>query len=142
MIKMTKNYAALKEQLKQKFAQSKKAAEARIKEAKEAYNTVKQKAQPKVDELISDFQYTVNPPKIEVLRKEVTSLEKKYLFKSSFLSEFEKRAPQQTYMIAQRRKELQELEQKTIAAREKYNKFAAQQAAMQQAFDRLNNVKQ
>lgn len=161
-----KSYAALKEQLSQKLAQRKKEAEARLKDAKEylepkvkegmktsadlteraineakdAYNKVKQKAQPKVDEFISDIQYAVNPPKIEVLSKKVTSLEKKYLHKSLYLNELERRFPGETLLISKTRSELQQFEQETIKAREEYNKFAASQAAMQQAFERINKV--
>ena len=162
-----KSYQQIKEQFNQKFTQLKQGAQEKIKEAKEytepkvkeaaqkaadwtdekikdtkdAYKTVKQKVQPKVDEFIANAQYALNPPKLEVLGKKVTSLQKEYLFKSAFLNELKRKAPDQTRLISQREKELQILQQKAQEAAEKYNKFAAQQAAAQRAFDILNGTK-
>ena len=83
----------------------------------------------------------MNPPKLEVLGKKMTSLQKQYLFKSAFLNELKRKAPEQAKLISQKEKELQILQQKAQEATEKYNKFAAQQAAAQRAFDLLNGIK-
>ncbi len=101
----------------------------KIDDAKDAYETLKQKY----------AQYTMEPPKLEVLGKKVTELQKQVLFKSAFLSELKNRAPEQTILIYQRERELQKLEKEAQTAIDKYNEFAAKQAAAQKAFDMLNN---
>ena len=103
--------------------------ETKIDDAKDAYETLKQKY----------AQYTMEPPRLDVLGKRVTELQKKVLFKSAFLSGLKSRAPEQTMLIYQRERELQKLEKEAQIAIDKYNKFAARQAAVQQAFERLNN---
>ena len=101
----------------------------RIDDAKETYEKLKQKY----------AEYTMEPPKLDVLRQRVTELQKKVLFKSAFLSGLKSRAPEQTMLIYQRERELQKLKKEAQIAIDKYNKFAARQAAVQQAFERLNN---
>lgn len=169
-----KAYQQIKEQLKQKLAQSKKEAEEKIKEAREyvapkVKETAKKAAEwvddkindPKIketakkaadwaDERIDDAkeayetlkqkynQYTMPTPKLEVLGKKMTELQKEYLFKSVFLNELKHSSPEQTVLIYQREKELQKIKKKAEEATEKYNRFAAQQAAAQRAFDELN----
>ena len=106
-------------------------ADERIDDAKEVYETLKQKYN----------QYTMPTPKLEVLGKKMTELQKEYLFKSVFLNELKHSSPEQTVLIYQKEKELHALEQKAQTAIEKYNKFAAWQAAAQKAFDELNGIK-
>ena len=138
-IKEAKEYAAPK--LKEAGQKAADWTDEKIKDTKDAYKTVKQKVQPKVDEFISNAQYAMNPPKLEVLGKKMTSLQKQYLFKSAFLNELKRKAPEQAKLISQKEKELQILQQKAQEATEKYNKFAAQQAAAQRAFELLNGIK-
>ena len=103
-------------------------ADSKIDDAKDAYETLKQKYS----------EYTMERPKLEVLGKKVTKLQRDVLFKSVFLNELKHRAPEQNFLIYHKEKELQKLEKKTQDAIEKYNKFAAWQAAAQKAFDELN----
>ena len=102
----------------------------RIDDAKDTYEKIKQKY----------AEFTMDPPKLEVLGKKVTELQKQVLFKSTFLGELKHRAPQETMLIFQKEKELMQLEQKTQKAIEEYNRFAAKQAAIQRAFDELNKA--
>ena len=99
----------------------------RIDDAKYTNEKIKQK----------HTEFTMDPPKLEVLGKKVTELQKQVLFKSAFLGELKNRAPQETILIYQREKELMQLEQKAQKAIEEYNKFAAKQAAAQATVDRL-----
>ena len=173
----SKTCQKIKEQLKQKFSESKKAVGEKVKEAGEFVSPrikeAAQKAAEWVDDKINDpkiketarkaadwtdariddakdtyetlkqkyAQYTMERPKLEVLSKEVTKLQKDVLFKSVFLNELKRRVPQQNALIYQKEKELQKLEKRAQDAIEKYNKFAAQQAAAQKAFDELNGIK-
>ena len=169
-----KTYQQIKEQLKQKMAESTKKAGEKIQEAKDYISPkVKEAAQkaaewaddkindPKIKETarkaadwtdarIDDAkdayemlkqkyaQFTMEPPKLETLGKKMTELQKEYLFKSVFLNELKHSSPEQTVLIYQREKELQKIKKKAEEATEKYNRFAAQQAAAQRAFDELN----
>ncbi|MBS4759604.1 MAG: hypothetical protein KHX03_02775 [Clostridium sp.] len=135
------SYKAIKQQWSEKQAKLKAEAEERIKEAKEYLEPRLKKTAAKASEFISDVQFSIKPPKLEVLGKEVTKLQREVLFKSTFLNELQRRVPEQTILIYQRQKELQKLEEKARIAIEKYNKFAAQQAAAQKAFDDLNGFK-
>ncbi len=117
-------------QLKDKAKKAVDWTSEKIDDAKDAYETLKQKY----------AQYTMEPPKLDVLRQRVTELQKQVLFKSAFLSELKRRAPEQTMLIYQREKELQKLEQQAQIAIEKYNDFAAKQAVAQRAFDELNKT--
>ena len=103
-------------------------ADERIDDAKDTYETLKQKYN----------QYTMPTPKLEVLGKKMTELQKEYLFKSAILNELKRRVPEQNVLIYKKERELQKLEKKAQDAIEKYNKFAAWQAAAQKAFDELN----
>ncbi len=100
----------------------------KLDDAKDTYEKLKQKY----------AELTMAPPKLQVLGEKVTELQKQFLFKSAILGELKRRAPEQTMMIYKREKELMQLEQKTKKAIDEYNKFAAQQAAAQEAFNRLN----
>lgn len=100
----------------------------RVDDAKEAYERLKQKYE----------EITFPTPKLEKLQKKVTELQREVLFKSAFLNELKRRAPEQNFLIYQREKELQKLEEQTKQAIDKYNRFAAWQAAAQRAFDELN----
>ena len=102
----------------------------RIDEAKDTYEKIKQKY----------AEFTMDPPKLEVLGKKVTELQKQVLIKSALLNGLKRRAPQENILIFQREKELMQLEQKTQKAIEEYNRFAAKQAAIQRAFDELNKT--
>ncbi len=115
--------------IKEKAQKAADWTETKIDDAKDAYETLKQKY----------AQYTMEPPRLDVLGKRVTELQKKVLFKSAFLSGLKNRAPEQTMLIYQRERELQKLKKEAQIAIDKYNKFAARQAAVQQAFERLNN---
>ena len=106
-------------------------ADEKINDAKNTYETLKQKYN----------QYTMAPPKIDVLRKKVTNLQKEFLVKSVVLNNIKRICPNNTELIYRKEKELQELEKKAQAAIDEYNKFAAQQAAAQKAFDELNGIK-
>ncbi len=103
-------------------------ADSKIDDAKDAYETLKQKYS----------EYTMERPKLEVLGKKVTKLQRDVLFKSAILNELKRRAPEQNVLIYNKERELQKLKKKTQDAIEKYNKFAAWQAAAQKAFDELN----
>lgn len=140
-IPFSNSYRTIKQQVEQKLSQSKSAAEEKLKAAGEYIEPKVKKAAAKASEFISDVQFAMKPPKLEVLGKEVTKLQKEVLFKSAFLNELQRRAPEQTILIYQRQKDLQKLEEKARIAIEKYNKFAAQQAAAQRAFDELNGIK-
>ena len=100
----------------------------RIDDVKDAYERVKQGYE----------QFTMERPKLEILGEKVTELQKQVLFKSAFLSELKRRAPQENILIFQKEKELMSLEQKAQQAINEYKKFAEKQAAAQRAFDRLN----
>lgn len=103
-------------------------ADSKIDDAKDAYETLKQKYS----------EYTMERPKLEVLGKKVTKLQRDVLFKSAILNELKRRAPEQNVLIYNKEKELQKIKKKAEEATEKYNKFAAWQAAAQKAFDELN----
>ncbi len=171
-----KTYQQIKEQLKQKMAESTKKAGEKIQEAKDYISPkVKEAAQkaaewaddkindPKIKETarkaadwtdarIDDAkdayemlkqkyaQFTMEPPKLETLGKKMTELQKEYLFKSVFLNELKRKSPEpeQSMLIYQQEIKLQQLKKKAEEATEKYNRFAAQQAAAQRAFDELN----
>lgn len=102
----------------------------RIDDAKETYERLKQKYE----------EVTIPTPKLEKLQKKVTELQREVLFKSAFLNELKRRTPEQNFLIYHREKELQKLEEQTRQAIDKYNRFAAQQAAAQRAFDELNKT--
>ena len=80
-------------------------------------------------------------PKLEILGKKVTNLQKEVLVRSAVLNNIKRLCPNNTALIYQKEKELHALEQKAQIAIEKYNKFAAWQAAAQKAFDELNGIK-
>ena len=106
---------------------------------KETLDDVKEKTEPKIRETLSYFEYTMNPPKAEVLSKECMKLQKKYLFETAYLNQLKNQTPQNPLLIFKLEKELMLLEQKVLQTRDKYNRFVAQQNAAQAAFDRLNN---
>ena len=161
------SYKILNEQIKQKLSKSATEAKAKIKEAgdylepkvkdaaskaadwtdekikdaKEIYRNTKEKVEPKVSEFIDNVQYAMNPPKLDVLKKDITNLQKKYLFKSAYVNELQRKYPEQSMLIYANKKELQQLEKKTQEAVDKYNEFSALQAAAQKTFDTLNKNK-
>ena len=102
--------------------------DSKINDAKDTYENLKQKY----------TQYTMVRPKLEILGKKVTNLQKEVLVRSAVLNNIKRLCPNNTALIYQKEKELHALEQKAQIAIEKYNKFAAWQAAAQKAFDELN----
>lgn len=103
-----------------------------------AYKTVKQKAEPIINETISYAQNTMNPPKINVLRDNMLEAQKKYFKQTLKVAATKRNFPNSPLQLYQQRKELMKLENKAQIAVEKYNKFAARQQAAQKAFEELN----
>lgn len=105
-----------------------------------AYKTVKQKAEPIINETISYAQNTMNPPKINVLRDNMLEAQKKY-FKQTLKVASTKRFFSKSHMqIYEQEKELMKLDNKAQIAIEKYNRFASKQQAAQKAFEELNLI--
>lgn len=132
-----KGKAAAKEAVKDAKKQFEQKVSPKI---EETYESAKQKAEPKVREAIAYAQFAINPPKKEVLSKQMTEAQKKFLNKSALLEDLKRRFPKQQSLILEREKELAKLEQKAVNAVAKYNEFASKERQAQEAFNNLNNI--
>lgn len=108
------------------------------KDAKDVYQSAKQKIQPKIDEIIADVQYAMNPSKLEVLGKEKVEAQKKFLKKTALLALKKSSNYNEGLGLSILEKEVQKAELAAQQAVLKYNEFAAKQAACQKAFETIN----
>lgn len=108
------------------------------KDAKDVYQSAKQKIQPKIDEIIADVQYAMNPSKLEVLGKEKAEAQKKFLNKTALLALKKSSNYNEGLGLSILEKEVQKAELAAQQAVLKYNEFAAKQAACQKAFETIN----
>lgn len=108
------------------------------KDAKDVYQSAKQKIQPKIDEFIADVQYAMNPSKLEVLAKNKVEAQKKFLNKTALLSLKKASNYNEGLGLSILEKEVRNAELAAQQAVLKYNEFAAKQAACQKAFENIN----
>ena len=85
-------------------------------------------------------ELTNEPAKIDILREAKIEAQKQYLTNSMELEIMKKHFSDRYVEIFREEKNVAKLAQKAKIATEKYNQFAAQQAAAQKAFEELNKI--
>lgn len=107
-------------------------------EMRETAEKISDKAEPIIDNIKQGAMKATFVHKTEVLSREIADAQRDFLYAESTLNRIKTQPNPDFVRMNKLAKQMFESNNKVISATEKYNRFAAREAAAQEAFDRLN----